>query len=78
MFIANHFLIFGITSNWAIWVITAWLFVFVMHFIKVFITDRFMNKEWERGQIERLIALQVKKIVQLQTKVEEDTSTKPE
>lgn len=78
MFIANHFEAFGYTSNWSIWVITAWAFIFVLHFIKVFITDRFMNKDWERGQIERLIALQEKKIAQLQTKVDEDTSAKPE
>ena len=78
MFIANHFGAFGYTSNWSIWVITAWLFIFIMHFVKVFITDRFMNKEWERGQIERLITLQEKKIAQLQTKAEEDTSAKPE
>ncbi|HEY6142780.1 MAG TPA: 2TM domain-containing protein, partial [Flavobacterium sp.] len=63
---------------WSIWAITAWAFIFVLHFIKVFITDRFMNKEWERGQIERLIALQEKKLTQLQTKVDEDASTKPE
>ena len=32
-----------------------------------------MNKDWEREQIERLIALQEKKITQLQTKVENDS-----
>jgi hypothetical protein len=32
-----------------------------------------MNKDWEREQIERLIALQNKKITQLQTKVENDS-----
>ena len=72
--IANYFLVFGFTSNWSVWVITIWLFVLIMHFIKVYITDRFMNKDWEREQIERLIALQEKKITQLQTKVENDSS----
>jgi len=75
--IANYFLLFGFTSNWSIWVITAWFFVLILHFIKVYITDRFMNKDWEREQIERLIALQQKKITQLQTKVNEDASAKP-
>ena len=78
MFIANHLEAFGYTSNWSIWVITAWLFLFILHFIKVFITDRFMNKNWEREQISRLVAQQQRKIDQLQTKVEEDTPTKPE
>jgi ABC-type multidrug transport system fused ATPase/permease subunit len=76
--VANHFLIFGFTSNWSIWVITTWFFLFILHFIKVYITDRFMNKDWERGQIERLIALQQKKIDQLQTQVNEETSNKPQ
>jgi Zn-dependent protease with chaperone function len=72
--IGNYFLIFGFTANWSIWAITAWLFIFILHFIKVYITDRFMNKNWEREQIERLIALQEKKIIQLQTKIDEDYS----
>lgn len=72
--IANYFLVFGFTSNWSVWVITIWLFVLIMHFIKVYITDCFMNKDWEREQIERLIVLQEKKITQLQTKVENDSS----
>jgi uncharacterized protein YlxW (UPF0749 family) len=74
MFIANHFGAFGYTSNWSIWVITAWAFMFALHFIKVFITDRFMNKDWEREQINRLVAQQEKKIVQLQTKTENTTA----
>jgi hypothetical protein len=72
--VANYFLVFGFTSNWSIWVITLWLFILIMHFIKVYITDRFMNKDWEREQIERLIALQQKKIIQLQTNIDEDNS----
>lgn len=77
MFIANHyFLVFGYTSSWSTWVITAWLFIFTLHFIKVFITDRFMNKDWEREQISRLVDKQQRKIDQLQTKAEEDTPTK--
>jgi hypothetical protein len=73
---ANYFLVFEYTSNWSAWVIAAWLFLVILHFIKVYITDRFMNKDWEREQVERLTALQQKKIIQLQTKVDEDTSDK--
>lgn len=76
--IANHFLVFGFTSNWSIWVITFWIFLFLLHFIKVFITNRFMNKTWEREQIDRLVAQQQRKIDQLQTQIEEDTSKKPQ
>lgn len=76
MFIANHFQAFGFTANWCTWVIAAWAFLFVLHFIKVYITDRFMNKAWEKKQIDRLILKQEKKITQLQTKIEEETAPK--
>jgi hypothetical protein len=33
-----------------------------------------MNKNWERDQIDRLVALQQKKIDQLQTKISGETS----
>ncbi|WP_281336645.1 2TM domain-containing protein [Flavobacterium eburneipallidum] len=76
LFISNHFQAFGFTANWCIWVIAAWAFLFVLHFIKVYITDRFMNKAWEKEQIDRLILKQEKKIAQLQTKIEEETASK--
>jgi hypothetical protein len=37
------------------------VFYFSITLIKVFITDRFMNKNWEREQLDRLISLQKKK-----------------
>ena len=74
MFIANHYSIFGFTANWAIWVITFWAFLFILHFIKVYITDRFMNKNWERDQIDKLVAKQQQKIEQLQNQVEENST----
>lgn len=72
MFIANHFQAFGYTSNWSVWLITLWTFLFVMHFIKVYITNRFMDKNWEREQINRLIVLQTQKITEFQAQVEKD------
>jgi hypothetical protein len=70
LFFANHFAVFGITSNWAIWVITFWAFMFILHFIKVYITDRFMNKNWEREQINKLVAKQQQKIEQIQNQID--------
>jgi len=74
LFIANQFFDNRMDSNWCIWIITVWLFLFILHFIKIFITDRFMNKNWERDQINRLVALQQKKIAQLQLKIEDNNS----
>jgi hypothetical protein len=76
MFLANHFSIFGIKKNWAIWVITFWAFLFILHFIKVYITDRFMNKNWERDQIDKLVAKQQSKMEQLKSQFGEDYSNK--
>jgi p-aminobenzoyl-glutamate transporter AbgT len=59
-------------ANWYIWVATLWFFLFILHFIKVYITDSFMNKAWERQQIDRLVALQEKRIKQLEQKVTKD------
>lgn len=57
-------------SNWDLWAIVVWAFVFVLHFIRVFITDSFMNKNWERSQIDKLVAKQERKIQQLQSKID--------
>ena len=57
-------------THWFMWVITILSFLFVLHFIRVFITDSFMNKNWEREQINRLMAIQEKKLEQLQNEIE--------
>lgn len=72
LFVAHNFLDSTVVSDWYLWVITIWLFLFLLHFIKIFITDRFMNKSWERDQIDRLVSLQKKKLDQLQTQVSND------
>lgn len=53
-------------THWALWVITIWSFLFILHFIRVFVTDSFMNKKWEREQINKLMAKQERRIEQLQ------------
>jgi len=66
LFITNHFLKLGGETQWWLWVVTAWFFLFLLHFIKVYVTDRFMNKSWERTQIDRLIAKQAAKLEKLE------------
>ena len=75
VFIGNHFMKIGDPVQWYKWVISIWLFLFILHFIKVFITDRFMNKNWEKEQIAKLMAKQQKKITQLESKIQDETST---
>ena len=68
LFMANVVLKYGAPNLWYIWVCAVWVFIFMLHFIKVFITDRFMNKDWEREQIDRLIQKQKNKISELSEK----------
>lgn len=65
MYIVNKWFGFGEPNNWFLWVSTVWLFIVILNFIKVFITDRFMNKNWEREQIDKLVAKQEIKIEEL-------------
>jgi len=66
LFIANKILDMDNADDWYVWAITAWAFIFLLHFLKVFITDSFMNKNWERHQIDKLVAMQQKKMQKLQ------------
>jgi hypothetical protein len=70
LFAANIWIKIGEPTLWYIWAITVWLFIFILHFIKVIVTDRFMNKNWERLQIDKLMAIQEKKIAELKNDIE--------
>ena len=70
MFVANVLFKIGMPTHWYLWVIAVWTFFFILHFIKVYITDRFMNKKWEREQIDKLIIKQEQKLGQLQSELE--------
>ncbi len=69
-FIVNRWLNIGEPTNWYIWVVTLWFFIFILHFIKIFITDSFMNKNWEREQINRLMTMQEKKIEKIKNEID--------
>ncbi|SHF86806.1 2TM domain-containing protein [Flavobacterium segetis] len=75
LFLGHNFLNSTVLSEWYLWIITIWLFLFILHFIKIFITDRFMNKDWEREQIDRLVALQKKKVEELEIQIANDETT---
>lgn len=69
-FVTNKWMDIGQPNNWYIWAATTWSFIFLLHFIRVFVTDRFMNKNWERNQIDKLMALQQQKIEKLQNDIQ--------
>lgn len=76
LYIANNWLALYPEKNWWIWAVTLWAFFFTLHVIKVFITDSFMNKEWERTQIDKLLSKQTQKIKKLQDSIENPKSDK--
>ena len=61
--IGKDFKIFEV--NWFVYAILAWLFLFLYHFINVFITNKFMGKGWEKQQLDKLVAKQQNRIDKL-------------
>ncbi|ADV49436.1 hypothetical protein Celal_2141 [Cellulophaga algicola DSM 14237] len=66
----NKILKYGEAYDWFIWVITFWSFLFVMHLINVFVTQKFMGLAWERSQREKLVKKQKTRIAALQKEIE--------
>ena len=74
-------LVFGIGKDiaflqleWYIWVIVIWAFFLLIHVFNVFVKNRFMGKEWEHRQLEKLKSLQEKKIAELEKLAEKEVS----
>lgn len=61
--IGKEFNIAGI--DWFVYAILIWLFLFVYHFVNVFITNKFMGKDWEKQQLDKLVSQQQKRIEKL-------------
>lgn len=59
--------IFGM--DWFVFAILAWLFIFVYHLFNVFITHKFMGKEWEQQQMDKLVTKQKVRIAELENTV---------
>ncbi len=61
---------FGI--DWFVFAIFGWLFFLVYHVFNVFITNKFMGKDWQKQQLAKLVAKQKERIEKLQQKVEKE------
>jgi dihydrofolate reductase len=59
--------IFG--KDWFVFAILGWLFLFIYHLFNVFVTHKFMGKEWEQQQLDKLVAKQKERISQLEKTV---------
>lgn len=74
--ILNLFLGFGknftlLDTDWFVFAILAWLFLFLYHTFNVFVTHKFMGKKWEEKQLEKLVAKQKNRIENLKHSVSE-------
>jgi dihydrofolate reductase len=61
--------------DWFVWAILLWVFFFLVHFINVFILNRFMGKVWEQKQIDKLVQKQKNRISKLEDKILENPSS---
>ena len=75
LYIINKWLNVQEQYNWYLWVITAWAFLFILHFIKVFVTESFINKKWEQEHVEKLVARQQRHIDKLEKKLNNTNDT---
>ncbi len=70
--IGKEFLFIG--YHWYVWAIVIWAFLLLIHVFNVFVKNRFMGKEWEHRQLEKLKSLQEKKIIELEKIAEKEVS----
>ena len=68
----NKILKYGEEYNWFVWAITFWAFLFAVHLVNVFVTQKFMGIDWERKQREKLVEKQRHRIRELQKEIETD------
>ncbi|MDC6350029.1 2TM domain-containing protein [Zeaxanthinibacter sp. PT1] len=68
----NKILKYGEAYDWFIWAITFWAFLFIVHLVNVFVTNKFMGRDWERKQRETLVRKQREKLARMQKEIETD------
>lgn len=61
--------------EWFVPVIIIWLFFLSYHVFKVFVTNKFMGRDWEKKQLVKLVAKQEAQIEKLKSKLEKEAVT---
>lgn len=70
LILINKILKYGETYDWFLWAMLFWAFLLVVHLVNVFVTHRFMGRDWERAQREKLVRRQRERIAELQKEIE--------
>ena len=78
LIIANTFLGIGedikfFGKEWFLFAILIWLFFFLYHLFNVFVTHKFMGKDWEKNQLDKLVSKQQNRIDQLKQELLKDS-----
>lgn len=68
--VGENFTLFG--KEWFVYAILLWFCILIYHLLNVFVTRKFMGKQWEEQQLNKLVAIQKSRIEQLKAKVEKD------
>ncbi len=58
--------------HWFVWAIVIWAFLLLTNVFNVFVKNRFMGKEWENLQLEKLKKLQEVKIASLEKQAKKE------
>ncbi|MGM5468788.1 dihydrofolate reductase [Flavobacteriaceae bacterium LMO-SS05] len=69
--IGEQITLFG--KEWFVYAILIWLCLFVYHLFNVFITHKFMGRDWEEKQLSILVSKQKSRIEDLKTKVDQNS-----
>ena len=62
-------------KDWFVWAILIWALFFLIHLFNVLVMSKFMGKEWEDRQIEKLKAKQEARIAELEKEVRKEVIT---
>ena len=62
--------------GWFVWAIIIWAFFLIIHIFNVFITNKFMGKEWEDRQLEKLKAQQEVRVVELKKQAMQEVTVR--
>jgi hypothetical protein len=58
--------------DWFIWAICIWLVLLTIHFINVFVMNRFFGKEWVKIQTEKLVSKHQVELEKLENNLEKE------
>ena len=58
--------------DWCVYIILIWGLLLLYHAFNVFVTHKFIGKDWEQKQMDKLVGLQQQKIEKIKSKAEKE------